>query len=101
MLLDEVVAEPFAFSNKGGKQNTMPKFSTDPDACRNERDAIAFLGLLSYMFLHWDASVTTDPSINAVTNTQGLNICGLIPDNQQRGFKVYDPCFFTLLSAKV
>ncbi|HMF58031.1 MAG TPA: hypothetical protein VK619_16930 [Pyrinomonadaceae bacterium] len=60
----------------------MPNFSTDSDTCRSERDAIAFLGLLSYMFLHWDSPVTTGPGVNDVTHTQGLNICGLILDNQ-------------------
>lgn len=60
----------------------MLKFSADSDTCRNERDAIAFLGLLSYMFLHWDSPITTGSGINDITHAQGLNICGLILDNQ-------------------
>jgi tRNA(Arg) A34 adenosine deaminase TadA len=55
---------------------------TDITTCRNERDAISFIGLMSYMYLNWDAPVKTGEGINDVTHTKGLNICGLIVDNQ-------------------
>jgi tRNA(Arg) A34 adenosine deaminase TadA len=58
--------------------------SSDPDGIdlyRNERDAIVFLGLLSYMYLNWDPPIQAGPKITDVTHYHGLNICGVILDN--------------------
>lgn len=60
----------------------MPANSIAPQVFRDERDAVAFLGLMSFMFLRWDAPVRTGQGINDVTHSRGLNICGLIIDNQ-------------------
>jgi tRNA(Arg) A34 adenosine deaminase TadA len=55
-----------------------------------EKDAIAFLGLMSYMYANWDAPISLAPPPPAappvptednVTHYHGLNICGLIVDN--------------------
>ena len=58
-------------------------------AYTREKDAIAFLGLLSYMYANWDAPISVAPASAApptptednVTHYRGLNICGLIVDN--------------------
>ncbi|HEX8072061.1 MAG TPA: hypothetical protein VF546_19080 [Pyrinomonadaceae bacterium] len=82
LLPDDVLIESAPLFIIDWKKNVMPNLPMNTDTCRNERDAIAFLGLLSYMFLHWDTPVTTGQGVNDVTHTQGLNICGLILDNQ-------------------
>jgi tRNA(Arg) A34 adenosine deaminase TadA len=55
--------------------------STDLIVYTREKDAIAFVGLMSYMYSNWDPPVTTGSGVNDLTHYHGLNICGLIVDN--------------------
>lgn len=54
----------------------------EPDILfRQERDAIAFLGTLSFMAFAFDPPIRTGSNVNDVTHRNGLNICALIIDN--------------------
>ena len=48
---------------------------------RAERDALAFLGLLSSLYLRFDPPISPEDSATAPTHFQGLNIHALIIDN--------------------
>src|SRR5436309_926115 len=48
---------------------------------RAERDALAFLGLLSSLYLRFDPPISPEDSATAPTHFQGLNIHALILDN--------------------
>ena len=48
---------------------------------QQERDAIAFLGLGSFLFQHWDSPNQIWPGINNVAHSTGLNIAALVIDN--------------------
>ncbi len=46
-----------------------------------ERDAVAFLGLLSFLYLTWDPPIRTGAGVNDVTHHAGLNIGAIVVDN--------------------
>jgi len=54
---------------------------TDANVLRDERDAIAFLGLLSHLYLSWDPPIQVQSSPPEVTHYCGLNIHALVIDN--------------------
>lgn len=59
----------------------MPEDTKAFETYTREKDAIAFLGLMSYMYANWDPPIRTDAAVNDDTHYHGLNICGLIVDN--------------------
>src|SRR5438034_10406044 len=71
-------AKPRACRTIGGLQMDI---AADLALFRAERDALAFLGLLSSLYLRFDPPISPEDSATAPTHFQGLNIHALIIDN--------------------